>query len=69
VYRDDEVVDRLGFRRYLPIYDLGARESSSTDEVCVLLFLVIQSLEMGFDGEGHDSRWVVGEVLLPCGSI
>jgi len=69
VDREDEVMDRLRFRRYLPIHDFGPRKSSPTNEVCILLFFVVQGFEMGLDGERHDSRWIIGKILSPRSSI
>jgi len=64
VQLNDEIVNRLALSTDLTKVDSGARKSSTTDVVCILLLLRVQSVEVRLDSQGDNSRRVVGKVLL-----
>ena len=60
----DEVVNRFTLRADLSKIHSGPSKRCSTDVVSVLLFLVSQGFEVRLDRQRHDSRRVIGKVLL-----
>ena len=64
VQLDDKVIYGLTLSTDLPQVDPGASECSATDVVGILLLLGLQSIKMRLNGQGNNSRRVVGQVLL-----
>ena len=64
VQLDDKVVNGLTLSTDLPQVDSGASECSTADVVSILLLLGLQSIKMRLNGQGNNSRRVVGQVLL-----
>ena len=61
---NDEIINGLALSAHLTKVDSRARKSSTTDIVCILLLLCVQSVKVRLDGQRDNSRRVVGQVLL-----
>ena len=61
---NDEIINGLALSADLTKVDPCARKSSTTDIVCILLLLCVQSVKVRLDGQRNNSRRVVGKVLL-----
>lgn len=59
-----KIIDSLALRTDLSQIDSRARKGSATYVMSIFLLLIAQGFKVRFDGKGHYSGRIIGEVLL-----